>query len=194
MAIPPTYFPSPAAFRAWLTEHHGTATELLVGYHKVSTGVPSMTWTESVREALCFGWIDGIRRRVDESRYTIRFTPRKKGSIWSAVNVQHVQELIAAGRMQPAGLRAFEARTNAKSGVYSFEQDTAELPAPFIAAFSKRKQAWAWFSASAPSYRKAAIWWVVSAKREETRERRLQQLMQCSAERVRLLHLTPSQR
>ena len=194
MAIPPTYFPSPAAFRAWLAKHHGTATELLVGYHKVSTGVPSMTWTESVREALCFGWIDGIRRRVDESRYTIRFTPRKKGSIWSAVNVQHVQELIAAGRMQPAGLRAFEARTNAKSGVYSFEQDTAELPAPFIAAFSKRKQAWAWFSASAPSYRKAAIWWVVSAKREETRERRLQQLMQCSAERVRLPHLTPSQR
>jgi uncharacterized protein YdeI (YjbR/CyaY-like superfamily) len=98
----PTYFPSPAAFRDWLLEHHATATELVVGFHRTGTGTPSMAWTESVRESLCFGWIDGIRRRVDDTRYTIRFTPRRKGSIWSAVNVKHVEELIATGLMQPA--------------------------------------------------------------------------------------------
>jgi uncharacterized protein YdeI (YjbR/CyaY-like superfamily) len=188
----PTYFPSPAAFRAWLLEHHATATELVVGYHKTGTGTPSMTWTESVREALCFGWIDGIRRRVDDTRYTIRFTPRKKGSIWSAVNVKHVEELIAAGLMQPAGLRAFEARKDAKSGVYSFEQRTVELPGAYTAVFRKHRNAWQWFEASAPSYRKAAVWWVVSAKREETREKRLQQLIECSAEGARLPQMRPS--
>lgn len=192
--MPPIYFPTPAAFRAWLHANHASATELLVGYHKVGTGTPSITWTESVREALCFGWIDGIRRRVDEARYTIRFTPRKPRSIWSAVNVQHVKELIAAGLMQPAGLKAFEARKDAKTGVYSFEKDAVELPAEFIAIFRKRKQAWRWFEASAPSYRKAATWWVVSAKREATRERRLQMLIECSELGVRLPHLRPSPR
>jgi len=188
----PTYFPSPAAFRAWLFEHHATATELVVGFHKTGTGTPSMTWTESVREALCFGWIDGIRRRVDDTRYTIRFTPRRKGSIWSAVNVKHVEELIATGLMQPAGLRAFEARKDAKSGGYSFEQRTMELPAAYTAVFRKHRKAWLWFEASAPSYRKAAVWWVVSAKREETRDRRLQQLITCSAEGARLPQMRPS--
>jgi uncharacterized protein YdeI (YjbR/CyaY-like superfamily) len=192
--MPPTYFPSPAAFRAWLAQHHATATELVVGFHKTGTGTPSMTWTESVREALCFGWIDGIRRRVDEARYTIRFTPRKKGSIWSAVNVKHVEELAAAGLMQPAGLRAFEARSVAKSGVYAFEQEKVELPAPFVARFRKQKGAWAWFEEAAPSYRRPAVWWVISAKREETRERRLQQLTDCSAQGVRLPHLRPNGR
>lgn len=133
-----TYFPSPSHFRAWLLANHESATELLVGFHKAGTGTPSMTWTESVREALCFGWIDGVRRRVDDARYTIRFTPRKKGSIWSAVNVKHVEELIAAGLMQPAGLRAFEARTSARSGVYSFEQDAVELSPEFIARFKQQ--------------------------------------------------------
>jgi len=190
----PTYFPSPAAFRAWLLEHHATATELVVGYHKTGTGTPSMTWTESVREALCVGWIDGIRRRVDDSRYTIRFTPRKKGSIWSAVNVKHVEELIAAGLMEPAGLRAFEARSPARSGVYAFEQEQVELPLEFVARFKKQKKAWAWFEAAAPSYRRPAIWWVISAKREETRERRLQTLIECSAEGVRLPQMWPSGR
>ena len=190
----PTYFPSPAAFRDWLLEHHETATELVVGFHRTGTGTPSMTWTESVREALCFGWIDGIRRRVDDTRYTIRFTPRRKGSIWSAVNVKHVEELMAAGLMTPAGLRAFEARKDAKSGVYSFEQRTVELPAAYTAVFRKYRKAWLWFEASAPSYRKAAVWWVVSAKREETRARRLQQLIECSAEGARLPHMRPSGR
>jgi uncharacterized protein YdeI (YjbR/CyaY-like superfamily) len=148
-----------------------------------------LTWTESVREALCFGWLDGIRRRVDDTRYTIRFTPRKKGSICSAVNVKHVEELIAAGLMQPAGLRAYEARTSARSGVYSFEQASVELPAEYVARFKKQKKAGAWFEKAAPSYRRPAMWWVISAKREETRERRLQQLIECSAEGVRLPQL-----
>jgi len=190
--MPPTYFPSPAAFRAWLAQHHESATELVVGFHKTGTGTPSMTWTESVREALCFGWIDGVRKRVDDTRYTIRFTPRKPRSIWSAVNVKHVQELIAAGLMQPAGLRAFEARSAERSSVYSFEQEQVELPPEYIARFKKQKSAWAWFAKIAPSYRRPAIWWVISAKREETRERRLQQLIDCSAEGVRLPHLRPN--
>ena len=190
--MPPTYFPSPAAFRAWLAQHHATATELVVGFHKTGTGTPSMTWTESVREALCFGWIDGIRRRVDEARYTIRFTPRKKGSIWSAVNVKHVEELISAGLMQAAGLRAFEARSSARSGVYAFEQEKVELPPEFVARFRKQKKAWAWFEAAAPSYRRPAMWWVISAKREDTREKRLQQLIECSAEGIRLPQMRPS--
>jgi uncharacterized protein YdeI (YjbR/CyaY-like superfamily) len=194
MTMPPTYFPTPAAFRAWLAEHHASATELVVGFHKAGTGTPSMTWTESVREALCFGWIDGVRKRVDDARYTIRFTPRKKGSIWSAVNVKHVEELMAAGLMQPAGLTAFEARKDARTGVYSFEQGTVELPAPYVALFRKQKKAWAWFEAAPPSYRTPAMWWVISAKREDTRERRLQQLIECSAEGLRLPHLRPSGR
>jgi uncharacterized protein YdeI (YjbR/CyaY-like superfamily) len=189
--MPPTYFPSPSAFRDWLLANHESATELVVGFHKVGTGAPSMTWAESVREALCFGWIDGVRHRVDESRYTIRFTPRKTGSIWSAVNVKHVEELIAAGRMRPAGLRAFEARRDAKTGVYSFEQDAVALPAEFLAIFRKQKQAWRWFEASAPSYRREATWWVVSAKREDTRERRLQTLIACSAEGLRIPQMRP---
>ena len=167
---------------------------MLVGFHRKDTGLPSMTWTESVREALCFGWIDGIRKRVDDTRYTIRFTPRKPGSIWSAVNVKHVEELSAAGLMQPAGLRAFEARTSAKSGVYSFEQGVVELPPEFVATFKKQKKAWAWYEASAPSYCKAATWWVVSAKREETRQKRLATLIECSANGERLAHMRPTPR
>lgn len=185
----PTYFPTPSAFRAWLHAHHATERELLVGFHKAGSGTPSMTWTESVREALCYGWIDGVRKRVDDTRYTIRFTPRKPGSIWSAVNVKHVEELIAAGLMQPAGLRAYEARTNAKTGVYSFEQPVVELSAAYTARFRKQRAAWTWFARSAPSYRKAAIWWVMSAKREETREKRLAVLIECSAQALRVPHM-----
>lgn len=180
------YFPTPAAFRAWLHEHHATARELLVGFHKVGSGTPGMTWTESVREALCYGWIDGVRRRVDDARYTIRFTPRKPGSIWSAVNVRHVEELVAAGLMQPTGLRAFEARVQDATAIYSFEQRTVELSAPYAARFRMQRKAWTWFEQSAPSYRKAAIWWVMSAKREETRAKRLATLIECSAEELRL--------
>lgn len=192
--MPPTYFPSPAAFRAWLAAHHATHTELLVGFHKTGTGTPSMTWTESVCEALCFGWIDGVRTRVDDARYTIRFTPRKATSIWSAKNVKHVEELTAAGLMQPAGLAAFEARTANKVGVYSFEQALVELPEPFLSTFQKKKRAYTWFTQQPPSYRKPAIWWVISAKQDATRVRRLETLMECSANKERLPQLRPTPR
>lgn len=190
----PTYFPSPAAFRAWLAAHHASHTELLVGFHKAGTGVPTMTWTESVREALCFGWIDGVRKRVDDTRYTIRFTPRKGVSIWSARNVKHVEELIAAGLMQPPGLAAFEARKANKVGVYSFEQALVELPEPFLRTFQRKKRAYAWFAAQPVSYRRPAIWWVISAKQEATRVRRLATLMECSANEERLPQLRPTPR
>jgi uncharacterized protein YdeI (YjbR/CyaY-like superfamily) len=128
----PIYFPTPADFRAWLEQNHAKAEALLVGFYKKGTGQPSMTWPESVDEALCFGWIDGVRKGVDADRYTIRFTPRKAGSIWSSVNVRKVQELTDQGRMQPAGLAAFGKRKEARSGVYSHEQESVELPEPYL--------------------------------------------------------------
>lgn len=183
----PTFFPTPAAFNHWLAEHLAEATELLVGLHKVGTGQPSMTWSESVDEALCFGWIDGVRRRVDDATYTIRFTPRRRGSIWSAVNVAKVQALIAQGRMRPAGLAAFEARDEKKTAIYAFEQ---EHPAQFSAAelwqFKKQKAAWTFFESTPPGYREVITHWVTSAKKPETRARRLEQLIQACGEGRRL--------
>lgn len=182
----PHYFASADDFRRWLETHHDSHRELVVGFHKVGTGTPSMTWTESVREALCYGWIDGVRRRVDEARYSIRFTPRKPGSIWSAVNLQHVEGLIANGRMRPAGLVAFEARTDAKSKVYAFEQAEVALSVQDLARFAATPHALAFFDQQAPSYRKTATWWVLSAKLPATRARRLSQLIACSGNRERL--------
>lgn len=176
------YFDAPQAFRAWLEAHHETATEIVVGYHKKATGRPSMTWAESVDEALCFGWIDGVRRRVDEARYTIRFTPRKPGSIWSEVNVARATALLAEGRMRPAGMKAFEARSAARTGVYSYERDEeAALPPEMEKRFRASPKAWAFFQEQAPWYRRTALHWVTSAKREATRESRLAQLMEHSA-------------
>lgn len=181
-AIKPTFFPTPAEFRAWLLAHHATKTELLVGFHKRGSGRPSITWPESVDEALSFGWIDGVRRSVDEHSYTIRFTPRKSTSIWSAVNVARVAELTRQGRMSPAGLKAFAARTPERTGVYSFERnEAAKLTPEHDARLRKNKKAAAFFDAQAPWYQRAAIHWVVSAKREETRERRLAELITQSA-------------
>jgi uncharacterized protein YdeI (YjbR/CyaY-like superfamily) len=189
------FFASPGEFRAWLEEHHATATELVVGFHKKHTGRPSMTWTESVREALCFGWIDGIRRSLGEESYTIRFTPRKPRSIWSARNIQHVEELIREGRMRPAGLAAYEARTPERTGVYSFERrHEARLEPEQEAQFCADAAAWEFFQAQPPSYRQTAIHWVVSAKRADTRERRLAQLIGDSAAGRRLAQLTPPSR
>jgi uncharacterized protein YdeI (YjbR/CyaY-like superfamily) len=181
----PVWFDSPAAFRAWLDEHHETATELLVGFHKVGTGRPSMTWSESVDQALCFGWIDGVRRRVDDERYTIRFTPRKPGSIWSKINVAKVAELERQGLLRPAGATAFAARRDASTGVYSFEQDTpAELPRAMVTAFRADEAAWRWWQSQPPGYRRTATHWVTSAKREETRQRRFATLVaDCAAGR-----------
>jgi uncharacterized protein YdeI (YjbR/CyaY-like superfamily) len=177
----PTFFRTPLDLRAWFEEHHATARELLVGYYKTSSGKPSITWPESVDEALCVGWIDGVRKRVDASRYPIRFTPRRPGSIWSAVNIRRAQALAAAGRMRPAGLAAFQARKENKSGIYSYEQRRAELEEPYASLLRKNRAAWAFFQAQPASYRKAVSWWVISAKKDETRLKRLEKLIADSA-------------
>jgi uncharacterized protein YdeI (YjbR/CyaY-like superfamily) len=178
----PTTFERSQDFRAWLEQHHDTEPELWVGYHKKGSGKPSMTWPESVDEALCFGWIDGIRKRIDEERYMIRFTPRRARSIWSAVNIRRVAVLTEEGRMRPAGIAAFAARREDRSGIYSYEQrERAKLDPAFEKRFRAKKRAWASFEAMPASYRQAAIRWVMTAKKEETRERRLATLMKDSA-------------
>jgi uncharacterized protein YdeI (YjbR/CyaY-like superfamily) len=190
-----TFFTTPAEFGAWLEANHAQATELWVGFHKKGSGLPSMTWPQAVDEALCFGWIDGIRKSIDETSYANRFTPRKARSTWSAVNHKRAQELIAEGRMRPAGLRAFAARTENTSGIYSYEQrDAAELGDALERQFQANHAAWDFFQAQAASYRKAAIWWVVSAKREETRQRRLTGLIEDSAAGRRIASLTRPER
>jgi uncharacterized protein YdeI (YjbR/CyaY-like superfamily) len=178
----PTFFPTPAEFRAWLEKHHDTKTELVVGFHKKGTGRPSITWPESVDEALCFGWIDGVRRSHGEHAYTIRFTPRKTTSIWSAINVEKVKSLTKLGKMAPAGIRAFAARKPEKTGVYSFERnEPARLTPAQEKVLRADRKAVAFFDAQPPWYRRTAIHWVISAKREETRARRLAQLVSDSA-------------
>ena len=177
----PVFFDTPADFRAWLASHHASALELWVGFRKKATGKPSITWPDSVDQALCFGWIDGLRKSVDADAYMIRFTPRRAGSTWSVVNINKVAALTAAGLMQPAGLRAFEARTEAKSGIYSYETRPDALPEPYAAILRKNRAAWKDFGLRSPSYRRGAIGWVISAKTEETRLRRLNVLIECSA-------------
>jgi uncharacterized protein YdeI (YjbR/CyaY-like superfamily) len=175
------FFRARAEFRRWLSRHHAAASELWVGFHKRSTGKPSLTWPESVDEALCFGWIDGIRKSVDAGSYTIRFTRRKEGSTWSAVNVRRARALEEEGRMAPAGLEAFRARRENRTGGYSYEQRPAELPEPYRAILRADRAAWTDFRSRPPWYRRAATWWVVSAKKEETRLRRLEALREASA-------------
>jgi len=178
------YFASPAEFGEWLDAHHAAKTEVWVGFLKKGTGRPSLTWPESVDEALRHGWIDGIRKRVDDDRYTIRFTPRKPGSVWSAINIRKAKALIASGRMRPGGLAAFRARRDDRSAVYSFEQARApKLPATFERTMKKNASAWAFFRSRTEWYRRTSSWWVVSAKREETREKRLAVLIACSEAR-----------
>jgi uncharacterized protein YdeI (YjbR/CyaY-like superfamily) len=184
--VKPKFFPTPAAFRAWLAKHHVEEPELLVGLHKRGSGKPSMTWPESVDQALCFGWIDGIRKRVDDDSYTIRFTRRRPRSIWSAVNIKRAEELTALGLMQAPGLAAFELRTENRSGIYSYEQRTADLPELYARNMRKNKAAWIFFHAQPPSYRKTMCWKIVSAKREETRLKRLDTLIDASARGKRL--------
>jgi uncharacterized protein YdeI (YjbR/CyaY-like superfamily) len=182
LAPRPTFFATPAKFRAWLEVNHADKTELLVGFYKKGSGHPSMTWPESVDEALCFGWIDGVRKSLGDDAYTIRFTPRKATSIWSAINVAKVAELTKLGKMRAPGERAFAARTAAKTGVYSFERSEA---AKFTAAqekeFRANRRAAAFFDEEPPWYRWVAIHWVISAKKEETRARRFAQLIADSA-------------
>src|SRR3712207_2772805 len=161
----PVFFASEAELRAWFEKHHADASELIVGYYKKHTGKPTVKHTEAITQALCFGWIDSIGRRIDEDRYQVRFTPRRKGSVWSSVNVAKVAELTEAGLMHSAGLQAFETRKPEKVAVYSYEQPAdAVLDDEQEARFRKEEAAWTWFTAQPASYRRAAIHWVVSAK------------------------------
>jgi uncharacterized protein YdeI (YjbR/CyaY-like superfamily) len=184
----PRFFPSAAQFRAWLARHAATAPELIVGYWKVGSGRPSMGWSESVDEALCFGWIDGVRTRLDDHSYKIRFTPRRPGSIWSAINIAKVEALSAAGRMQPAGLAAYAQRLAHKSKVYAYEQaETTALTAEEAAAFQADPAAASFFERVAPSYRKTVLHWLGGARQPATRARRFARLLQACAEQRKLV-------
>jgi uncharacterized protein YdeI (YjbR/CyaY-like superfamily) len=190
--LKPIFFATPEEFGAWLEENHATATEVLVGFHKRGSGKPSITWPESVEQALCFGWIDGVRRSLGDESYTIRFSPRKPNSTWSRVNLEKVEELKQRGLMRPAGLRVYDERREAKTGIYSYEQrEAAELPAEYEERLSANAAAWKFWTSRSPSYRKAAVWWVVSAKKEETRERRLASLIEHSQSGRTVPPLTP---
>lgn len=182
----PVFFESPQAWRGWLDEHHADAGEVLVGFHKQGTGRPSLTWAESVAEALCFGWIDGVRRSAGSEAYTIRFTPRRPGSHWSQVNVDLMAQLEEQGRMTDAGRAAFAARREDRTAKFAYEQANVAFGPDQQAAFEADGEAWEWFSTQAPWYRKVATYWVTSAKRPETRARRLATLIECSREQRRL--------
>lgn len=188
----PVFFESPTAFRAWLSKNHASRTELWVGFHRKSTGRPSITWPESVDEALCFGWIDGLRKSYDEQSYVIRFTPRRSGSIWSTRNVTRIEALIEEGRVAAPGLAAWRNRDVEKTGVYSFERETAELGAARERELRKNRKAWTFFQSQPPGYRKQCAWWIISAKREATRSRRLAILVECSEAGERIPPLRPT--
>jgi uncharacterized protein YdeI (YjbR/CyaY-like superfamily) len=182
-----TFFATAAEFAAWLEQHGVARTEFVVGYYKRGSKRPSMTWAESVDAALCFGWIDGVRKRIDEHSYQIRFTPRKPTSIWSRINIDRARILQREGKMREAGLKAYAHRREDKSRIYSYEQQkTAALNRDDELRFRKAKAAWKFFEAQPPSYRRLVIWRIVSAKRAETRERRLADLIKASQERRRL--------
>ncbi len=179
----PTFFKDAADMRAWLEKHAATASELMVGFVKTHTGRATLTWPQAVDEALCFGWIDGVRTGIDENHYKIRFSPRKPNSRWSAVNIKRVPELEAAGRMTPAGNAVFALRTEAKSRTASYEQQAfPELSASETAEFKKNKQAWAYYTALPPSYRRKVNWLIISAKKEATRTKRFGALVAACAE------------
>lgn len=185
--IEPIYFKNALALRRWFAKYAATKTELIAGFMKVGSGVPSITRPESVDEALCVGWIDGRRTGIDEHRYMIRFTPRKRTSHWSAVNIRRVGELTAEGRMQPAGLVAFSHRTEERSGRASYEQrGTLVLPSGMLATFKRNRKAWAFWDELPPGYRKTMTWWILSAKREETQAKRLEKLIDSCAEGKRI--------
>lgn len=183
------FFENQGQFRQWLELNSGECREVWVGFYKIKTGKPSLTWSESVDQALCFGWIDGIRKSIDETSYTIRFTPRNPASVWSAVNIKKVEELKKAGMMKATGLKLFEGRLVEKSEIYSFEQDNIALPEPYLSTFKQNIKGWENFEKMPPSYRKPAIWWVLSAKQETTRMKRMRQLIRDSEDGVRLAQM-----
>ena len=184
----PRFFADGLAFRAWLEQNAATEAALVVGYYKVGSGRPSMSWPESVDEALCFGWIDGVRKRIDETAYQIRFTPRKPTSIWSAVNIAKMEVLQAQGRMRPEGLAAFALRRDDRSAVYSHEQaDVSALSAAEREAFAQHTAAYAYFAGTPPSYKKQLLHWITTAKRPETRAARLAKLVAACAAGERIV-------
>lgn len=185
----PVFFSSPFELRKWFEKNHDKEKELWVGYYKTSSGKPSVTWPQSVDEALCFGWIDGIRKSLDADSYVIRFTPRKPGSIWSTNNIKKVEELSKKGLMRPAGIEAFNKRDEKKSKLYSFEQKNIQLDKNFEKLFKQNKKAWKFFQSQPPSYQKPAIWWIISAKQDATKQKRLETLIKDSEEgqRIKLL-------
>ena len=187
----PKFFSSPTEWRAWLEKHHAQRQQLWVGFYKRDSGRPSITWPEGVDGALCFGWIDGVRKSIDEVSYKIRFTPRKPRSTWSANNINRVAELSKLGLMHSAGLAAFEKRDGDRSPIYAYEQrKTAKLPAPFENRFRGSAEAWKFFQSQPPWYRRTSTYWVISAKREETRLKRLAVLIECSAHKRNIPSLT----
>src|SRR5262249_5443798 len=186
----PLFFRTPSDLRTWFEAHHASVPELWVGYFKKGSGTPSVTWPESVDEALCVGWIDGVRKSIDETSYMIRFTPRRRGSVWSVINVRRVRALARQKRMRSAGLKAFGERRGYRSGIYSYEQRPAQLVEPYRGIFKRNKSAWTFYAAQPPGYRKTTCWWILSAKREETRLKRLKQLIQDSASGRRIPQLT----
>jgi uncharacterized protein YdeI (YjbR/CyaY-like superfamily) len=182
----PSFFKTPADFREWLQHNHAKETELLVGFYKTGSGKPSITWPQSVDEALCFGWIDGVRRSVDAESYSIRFTPRKAKSIWSSVNIKKIEELTAKGLMQPAGIAAFAKRKESRSGVYSFENEEQVLKPEYEKQFKAHEKAWAFFQEQAPWYKKVSLHRVMTAKQEKTQLSRLEVLIKACEEGVRI--------
>jgi uncharacterized protein YdeI (YjbR/CyaY-like superfamily) len=182
-----TFFATQFDFRKWLAKNYKKETELLVGFYKVDSGKPSLTWPQSVDQALCFGWIDGVRKSIDNESYSIRFTPRKPTSIWSAINIKKVEELTKQGLMQEAGLASFKLRKEHKSKIYSYEKEAQELPASFEKKFKANKSAWNFFIKQAPSYKKQMIHRIVDAKQETTKLSRLTKLINASEELKRLL-------
>jgi len=183
----PIFFESQQEFRKWLQKHHLKEIELIVGYYKIGTNKPSITWSQSVDQALCFGWIDGIRKSIDDERYCIRFTPRKKTSIWSALNITKVEELTKAGLMTRVGLKAFELRTENKSRIYAYEKEPSLLTPIFIKQFKQDTIAWKFFTAQAASYIKVMTHWIMSAKQEKTRLSRLEKTIKISRSQQRMI-------
>jgi uncharacterized protein YdeI (YjbR/CyaY-like superfamily) len=191
----PTFFPTPADFRAWLEANHDKFSELLVGFYKKDSGKPSITWPESVQVALCFGWIDGVRKSIDETSYMIRFSPRKPTSTWSSININLVRKLTKQGLMHPAGLKAFAARSEKKSAIYSYEQrKSARFSREQGKQFRSNKDAWKFFRSQAPWYQRVTTYWVISAKREETKLKRLSELIEHSQQRRTIPRNTPTKK
>jgi uncharacterized protein YdeI (YjbR/CyaY-like superfamily) len=182
----PRYFKSQSEFRKWLETNHTTETELMLGFYKKGSGKASITYPEALDEALCFGWIDGVRRRLTDDAYVQRFSPRKAKSIWSNVNVRHVERLKKLGRMAPAGLKAYELKDPKKTGVYSFENRPRELSPAYEKQFRSNKKAWEFFEKQPPGFKRLMIFRVMEGKQEETRQRRLEQLIESSGKGERL--------